>query len=75
MSVTRFDRVVAARAKLIANLEAGKWAGNEQKLLAVKERLSQLEGSIELLKGATSRRAEAPGSGVTGVSINCGAEE
>jgi hypothetical protein len=73
--LSRIEKVVAAKAKLEANLAAGKWDGNDQKLQAVKERLTQYASSIALLEGATSRRAETPNVGAPGVTISCGAEE
>jgi hypothetical protein len=72
MSTPRYEQIKSAHAKLLGKLEAGAYQGDAKKRATA--RLQEYEHSLELLEGATNRRAETPSVGKPGVTINVGPE-
>ena len=72
MSTPRLEQVTAAKAKLLAKLEAGVYEGDRRK--RVLQRIQEYDASLARLDGATNRRAETPSVGKPGVTIGVGPE-
>jgi hypothetical protein len=72
MSISRYERVKSAHAKLLGKLKAGAYKGDAKQRVTAK--LEEYKHSLELLEGATNRRVETPSVGKPGATINVGPE-